>query len=61
MAGRVTRDWVQWIEDMLLDPQAAVPEFLRLLAERAQAIAVDVAAELRQAQSYLHTRLPLTL
>jgi hypothetical protein len=45
---------VQWIEDVLLDPQAAVTEFLRLLAEGAQAIAVDVAAKLRQAQADLH-------
>jgi hypothetical protein len=52
--GRVTRDRVQWIEDVLLDPQAGVAEFLRLLAEGAQAIAVDVAAELRQAQADLH-------
>jgi hypothetical protein len=45
---------VQWIEDVLLDPQAAVAELLRLLAEAAQAIAVDVAAELRRAQADLH-------
>jgi uncharacterized protein YoaH (UPF0181 family) len=45
---------VQWIEDVFLDPQAAVTELLRLLAEGAQAIAVDVAAELRQAQADLH-------
>jgi hypothetical protein len=52
--SRVTRDRVQWIEDVLLDPQAAIAEFLRLLAEGTQAIAVDVAAKLRQAQTDLH-------
>jgi hypothetical protein len=39
---------------VLLDPQAAESELLRLLAEGTQAIAVDMAAELRQAQPYLH-------
>src|SRR5580704_11223080 len=52
--GRVTRDGIQWIEDVLLNPEAAVAELLRLLAEGAQAIAVDVTAELGQAQADLH-------
>jgi hypothetical protein len=45
---------MQWIEDVLLNPQAAVAELLGLLAEGAQAIAVNIAAELGQAQADLH-------
>jgi microsomal epoxide hydrolase len=51
---RVTRDRVQWVEDVLLDPQAAIAEFFRLFAEGPQAVAVDVTAKLRQAQADLH-------
>jgi pimeloyl-ACP methyl ester carboxylesterase len=59
--GRVTRDRMQWIKDVLLHPQAAVAELLRPFAEGTQAMTVDVAAELRQAQADVHIGLPLTL
>lgn len=52
---------MQWIKDVFLHPQAAEAELFRLLAEGAQAIAVNVAAELRQAKADLHLGLPLTL